>query len=154
MKRTGLNRRAGLSRGSSSELKRSGGLKPLSAKARARRQEDSERVQREGAAFHAAIQGERCVVCGRTAQEALEAGTRHHAHHGVRKEVLKRLGLRELLWDPKNAVCLCEQPCHAEHTSRKRRIQVDRLPDRVWAFAKQHGLLEQLQTEYDGSGLP
>lgn len=122
-------------------------LRALSEKGRRQRDADTAQVKAEGAAFHAAIRGQRCVKCGRTSQEARAAGTRHQAHHVLRQEVLKRLGLREALWDPDSAVCCCE-PCHSAHTSRKERIPYEALPARAIAFAKRHGLLDELDREY------
>lgn len=152
MKRTALTRKTGLERrtplDSRSELKRTP-LKPISDKQRARKREDAARVEAEGAAFHAAILGERCVVCGRTDAQAREkTGYGHQAHHGVRQEVLKRLGLHHLLWDKRNAVCACEEPCHRRHTSRHRRILRAELPERVLAFAVNEGLERELDREY------
>lgn len=123
-------------------------LKALSEKGRRQRDADAAQVRDEGTAFHDAIRGLRCVVCGRTASEARLAGTWHQSHHVVRQEVMRRLGLREQLWCPDAAVCCCEQPCHAEHTSRKRRIPYSALPARAVAFAKRHGLLNELEREY------
>lgn len=148
MKRSGpLKRRKGLERGAS-ELKRTR-LRPLSEKKRQQRAIDSAQAQAEAAAFKAAILGERCVVCGKTEAQAYRAtGLGHEAHHGVRKEVLKRLGLRHLVWDKRNAVCVCEEPCHRRHTTRARRILLSELPERVVAFAVNEGLEEALSREY------
>lgn len=123
-------------------------LKALSEKGRRQRNADQAAVKAGGGAFHAAIKGQRCVKCGRTSSEAREAGTRHQAHHVIRQEVLKRLGLREALWDPDSAVCVCDEPCHRRHSGRQERIPYEVLPARAVAFAKRHGLLNELEREY------
>lgn len=109
-----------------------------------------QRAEREGAgAFRAAIRGERCVVCDRTYDEALKlTGYGHQAHHAIRQQVLRRLGLERLLWEPGNAVATCEEPCHRRHTSRQRRIARSALPARVLEFVGAHGLEVELEREY------
>lgn len=133
---------------SGKQMKRSP-LKKVSKKQQAQRAEASMQARSEGAAFHRQIAGERCAVCARTETAARKAtGLGHQAHHAIRKEVLKRLGLEEHLWDPANAVCLCEEPCHRRHTSRKRRVERAELPQRVFRFVSQLGLETELDREY------
>lgn len=140
MKRTELKRTSTLKRGR---------LKPISDKKRAQKKDDAARVEAEGSAFHAAIKGERCVVCGRTNDEAWQAtGYGHQAHHALPQRVLKRLGLRHLLWDPRNAVCCCTEPCHRRHTDGHAKIPYEALPARALVFCGQFGLLVELRREY------
>jgi hypothetical protein len=124
-------------------------LRPLSEKKRAERAADAAQAEAEGKAFRAAIKGLRCAVCGRTEAEAYaETGLGHEAHHVVRKEVLKRLGLRALLWAPEAAVCLCEEPCHRQHTTRKRRVLRAELPAAALSWAAAWGLADEVALEY------
>lgn len=124
-------------------------LRPVSER-QLLRQSLQQRAEREGAgAFRAAIRGERCVVCDRTSAEALKAtGFGHQAHHAIRQQVLRRLGLELLLWAPGNAVATCEEPCHRRHTNRQRRIPRSALPARVFEFVGAHGLEVELEREY------
>ena len=148
MKRSGPLRRKTPLKASTGLSQRRSRLKPVSDKKQAVRAADAERVAQEGAAFHAAIKGERCVVCGRSKYEAWrETGYGHHSHHAIRQEVLRRLGLRHLLWDTGLAVCVCEEPCHRQHTTRHRRIRLAELPDRCHQFAARHGLEDELAKE-------
>lgn len=131
--------------------------KPLSSRAYFKPISDAQRkrvAEQRGTAearlaFRMEIQGEACVVCGRTeAQAILATGYGHQAHHGIRQEVLKRLHLHAYLWDVRNAVCVCEEPCHRRHTSRLERIRRSELPYRVVEFAQSLGLKEALFREY------
>lgn len=124
-------------------------LKAISEKARRRNTARAAQAAGEAAAFRAAILGHRCIVCGRSQDEAYVAtGHGHEAHHGVRKEVLKRLGLEHLLWEPGNALPLCEEPCHRRHTRRYRRVLRSELPDAFVAWCRANGLLVALEREY------
>jgi hypothetical protein len=115
-------------------------LNPISAKKRAERKSDALRVKAGGLAFAEAIVGKRCVVCGRTAKEAFVAtGCGHQAHHGVAQSWLRRHGMRALLWDVRNSVCVCEEPCHRQHTDGAKRIPIMALPDSVIEFANEVG---------------
>jgi hypothetical protein len=129
-------------------MKRGKRMSPISEKGRDARARAAEQVSREGKAFHDAIRGLRCVVCGRTAAEAREDGTRHQAHHAIRKEVLKRLGLTMHLWSPNLAVCVCEEPCHGQHTRRSKRILRAVLPGHVLQHVRLLGLEDELLKEY------
>lgn len=140
MKRTELKRRTPLERKSQ--------LRPISEKQAAKRADARAAVAEHGGEFHAAIHGERCVVCKKTAAEARAAGTRHQAHHAIRQEVLRRLGLESELWNPKLAVCVCEEPCHRRHTERHQRIRWVALPGRVIAEVFRLGLQLELEKEY------
>lgn len=123
-------------------------LKPISEKGREARAAAARQVGQEGKAFHDAIRGLPCVVCRRTAKEALDAGTRHQAHHAIRQEVLKRMGLRASLWSPNLAVCVCEEPCHGRHTRRVKRIPLAAIPKNVRQYVKLLGLDDELAKEY------
>jgi predicted HNH restriction endonuclease len=123
-------------------------LKPVSDKRAARLEADRGQVEREGGAFRAAIKGKVCVICGRSERESYAAtGFGHQAHHGLSQQLLRRLGLQELLWAPQLAVCVCVS-CHAAHTSRKARIARERLPEPLTAFCREHGLERWLELEY------
>lgn len=75
-------------------------------------------------------------------------------HHAISKQRLKQVcvarGLDQVpvLWDIRNRVILCEQPCHAEHTNRKRPLPRTRLPRSVFEFALELGLTHVLDREY------
>lgn len=98
------------------------------------------------AEFKEAVRGLVCVVCGRTQREAYEAtGYGHEAHHGVRRQVLRRRRLPE--WDPRLAVCLCAEPCHRQVTSTKRRLTRPELPAGLLEFVREHGLEVELERE-------
>jgi hypothetical protein len=125
---------------------------PLRAK---RKKPPSHAEVTEMAGFRNAIFGKRCVVCGANDREArwrnrqehgLEAGLQ--AHHAIRQQVLRKLGLP--VWDVRLAVPVCEEPCHRQHTSRKRRIKEAELPDEVISFVLEHGLQLELEKEYPG----
>lgn len=123
-------------------------LNPISEKQRAKKAEAAARVAEEGAAFRAAIFGLSCVVCGSTAGEARRAGTRHQAHHAISQQRLRKLGLDDWLWDPRLAVCVCEEPCHRRHTSARSRIRRMDLPPAVFDFASEHGIFHVIEREY------
>lgn len=105
------------------------------------------------ASFKAAIGGMACVVCGKTEREALE-WTRDElgyalglqAHHGIRQQVLRRLGLP--LWDERLAVPACSEPCHRRHTQRRERIRRSALPARFLEFVQEFGLELEMEREY------
>lgn len=140
-------RRSPLKRATST-LKRTR-VNPISAKKRKERAADASQAAKEGAAFRRAIENHRCVVCGNNAAEAYAAsGYGHEAHHGIPKSVLKRRGLKHLLWSPSNAICVCAEPCHRQHTQRVKTIPFHRLPFAVYAFAQEHDLLRELEREY------
>lgn len=142
-----LRRRTPLKTGDG-EMKRSS-LKPISDKRRERDAVAAAAAREHGGPFRAIIHGERCVVCNRTEAEAYEeTGWGHQAHHAIRQEVLNRLGLEHLLWFPDNAVCVCEEPCHRQHSQRQRRILRSQLPARVMRFVAVHGLEVALEREY------
>lgn len=108
---------------------------------------------REMAAFKQSIAGKRCVVCGKSEREAMEWAREnlgyalgHQAHHAIRQQVLRRLGLP--LWDRRAAVPVCEEPCHRQHTSRKRRIKRAELPADVSEFVTEYGLQVEFEREY------
>lgn len=98
-------------------------------------------------AFKDAVRGRVCVVCAKSGREAHQlTGMGHESHHGVRRQVLRRLGLPE--WDPRLAVCVCTEPCHRRHTSRHRRILRAELPPALLEFVAEHGLQLELEREY------
>jgi hypothetical protein len=124
---------------------------PLKRGGRLRRRERSPISVEERAAaadFHAHTVCRPCVVCGRTPKEAREAGTRMTAHHAVKQQTLRRLGLP--LWDTRLGVPVCWEPCHRRHTSRHNPIRRSQLPPEVTDFAREHGLEHVLERDYPG----
>lgn len=106
---------------------------------------------------HAVVHGKVCVVCGRMEPECRRGSpgrggvvtvTRLHAHHVVSKQRLRRLGLERLYWDPRNGVAACDDPCHRRHTNARRRIRLAELPPTALDFAREHGLMYDLEREY------
>jgi hypothetical protein len=93
-------------------------------------------------------------VCGRTKLQAFLAGTKLDAHHVVPKQKLKRicksrrLDPVKVVWDVRNRVWVCQQPCHAEHTNAKRRIPRSRLSAAAYEFAREYGVLYVIDREY------
>ena len=111
-------------------------------------------------AFHDAAVKKACVVCGRTDREAragvrvvifgkaVQTVTHLQAHHALSRQRLRRLGLEHLFWDPRNAVAVCEDPCHRRHTSALDRIPLAALPQAALDFADELGLGYALEREY------
>lgn len=105
-------------------------------------------------AFGKATSAARCCVCGRTRYQAWRDGTKLDAHHVIPRERLKkvcsarRLPVTEVLWDRRNRAWVCQQPCHANHTSAHRRIPRSRLPASAIEFAKEYGLLYVIDRQY------
>lgn len=141
-----------------STLRRRRRLRPISKKREAERQRQRELedagyrildvAARDRLLFRRAIHGLRCVVCGRTEGEAYqETGLGHDAHHAVRQEVLKRLHLEALLWEPDLAVPVCITPCHAAHTSRSARIPLGAIPSHTVALCQAAGIYDELVKE-------
>lgn len=106
----------------------------------------------EMAAFKQSIAGKACVVCGATEREALER-TRdelgyalgHEAHHAVKQQTLRKLGLP--VWDVRLAIPLCAEPCHRRVTSRKRALRREEVPAETLAFVQEFGLELVLERE-------
>lgn len=91
--------------------------------------------------FHAEARFQRvCAVCG-------SAGA-FDAHHAVSKQRLKKLGLRHLIYDPRNALRLCDR-CHERYTNRVMKIQTSLLTEQnicfIWQVLKVagHNLLDR-----------
>lgn len=124
-------------------------LRAFSAKRRRRRQVEQRLVAHLGFAFRESIVGLACVVCGRHEMEAVvETGYGHQAHHGLSKKALKKAGLGHLIWDVRNAVCVCEEPCHRRHTDGVAPIRFELLPVSVVRFAAEVGMSMRLEREY------
>jgi 5-methylcytosine-specific restriction endonuclease McrA len=80
--------------------------------------------------FYAEAQFQRtCAVCG--------AAGAFDAHHVVSKQRIKRLSppttLQQLLYDPRNALRLCER-CHSRYTNRVMKINTKLLKDQNICF--------------------
>jgi hypothetical protein len=93
-----------------------------------------------------------CQACG-------YRGPFVEVHHAISRSLLKRLLLKkgqpvtpEVLWDPDNALLLCEDPapnrCHSRHTLAMRRVPRKALRPENWRFARHHDLEWVLITEY------
>lgn len=106
------------------------------------------------AAFGRPPRGTRCVVCGKTRGEAFRAGTKLEAHHVIPKERLKKIaasrGLDKItvVWDTRNRVFACGEPCHAQHTTRFKPIPFRVLPKHVFVFADEYGLRHMIERDY------
>jgi hypothetical protein len=86
-------------------------------------------TQRE--AVHA-LDGGRCVACGKRWSVTAPSLFGWQAHHVVRAVVLRRRGVRPArIRDATYCVLVCHQPCHERHESAARRIPFERLPQRV-----------------------
>ena len=122
---------------------------PLKRGRRIRRRERepiSPEEQALAGAFHAHTVCRPCVVCGRSPREARAAGTRITAHHALKQQTLRRLGLP--LWDTRLGVPVCWEPCHRRHESRKRPIHLAEVPPEVLEFARVHGLEWMVERDY------
>jgi len=65
----------------------------------------------------------------------------------VTQQALRKRGLDAFLWDTRNKVDVCER-AHAAHHNRSRPIPAELLPDSVWAFAADLGLVWYLERYY------
>lgn len=114
----------------------------------------SERERRAMEQFGVVSPRECCAVCGRTKIEAWAAGTKLEAHHVISKQKLKQvcsaraLDVVEVVWDRRNRMCLCGQPCHADHTTAKRRVRRSKLTATHYEFAAEYGLTYVIEREY------
>jgi hypothetical protein len=89
----------------------------------------------------------RCVVCHKNKREAWAAGSRLQAHHVLPAQALKKRGLHEHLWDPRNGVPVCKHD-HENHTTAYRRIPRAALPPGAEEFAAELGLQHLLDAQY------
>lgn len=78
---------------------------------------------------------------------------RQDAHHVIAAKTLKKLGLHEHLWDPRNGIPLgsirggaCH--CHESHENRMHPIPLSKLPPAALEFAREHGLEWRLERLY------
>jgi hypothetical protein len=130
-------------------LRRFKRIGPVSEKQRRRREARARQRAAEGRAFRLAIVGRVCIVCGRDEWDAFAAtGHGHQSHHGIRQQVLRRLGVDALMFAPRLAICVCEEPCHRQHTTRKRRILRAELPADFVRWCEENGLVRELEREY------
>lgn len=91
-----------------------------------------------------------CAVCG-------SAGA-FHAHHIVSKQRLRKEGLVHRLYDPRNALRLCEgldtNHCHMEHEKGNLVIPTEKLPAEVMCFIWETlGVAGQNLLERDYTGI-
>jgi hypothetical protein len=97
------------------------------------------------ASFRAEAQFQRvCAVCGNPGE--------FDAHHVVAKQTLKKRGLVHRLYDPRNALRLCDR-CHAEETACTLKVDTSELTDDnicfVWEVLKEAGQ-NYLERHYTG----
>lgn len=85
-----------------------------------------------------------CAACGGTGP--------FDAHHVVARARLKRMGLTHRLWDPRNALRLCDR-CHERYTNRVLVIETASLTDDnicfLWEVLKEAGQ-NYLERHYTG----
>lgn len=86
-----------------------------------------------------------CAVCGRTAREP---GVTIQAHHVITQQQLRLKGLADWAWDRRNGMAVCENPCHAQHTTAFKRISYGCLSADNIAFVEEHGLENALERQY------
>lgn len=76
-----------------------------------------------------------CSVTGRRAKRPSDRS--FHAHHPLPKDELRRRGLYEHVWDPRNGVWV-DATLHMDHEhGSNRKIPRTALPASVWNFARQ-----------------
>lgn len=136
----GLRRKSGLSR-SSAGLRPSDGLrrgkgpagrsKPLRASRRRRPPEGPLSPEDYGRAVWR-LDGGRSIFSG------LPVPSGAIPHHPLPKQILRKRGLFQLVWDPRNGVLLTDAE-HAAHESRSRTVPYERLPARCREFAEELG---------------
>lgn len=75
---------------------------------------------------------------------------RQDAHHVIPAKTLKKLGLHEHLWDPRNGIPLGRGACHCHesHENRMHPIPLSKLPPAALEFAREHGLEWRLERLY------
>lgn len=89
---------------------------------------------------HRVLATGRCVMCG--------GGTRLHAHHIVRAQVMKRHGLpAETVYHPLAGIPVCER-CHAQHHAWAARIPRHLIRAESVTFLQACGLAGEFDREY------
>lgn len=71
------------------------------------------------------------------------------AHHVITQQHLRKHGLAEFLWDPRDGTAVCEG-AHRRHHSGRDRIEITRLPLRCVKFAQELGLDWYIDRYYIG----
>jgi len=69
------------------------------------------------------------------------------ACHLIPKSALKKRGLKEYFWDPRNALGACYK-AHRRSDAGLERFPVERIPDAAWDFATELGLDYMLENLY------
>lgn len=128
--RAPLKRTAGLAR---TEMKRVGGLKRVGMKRKPRKPRPPEgpMTPQEWKLEVFTRQGFRCAVTRKPLD--LE---RDDAHHPLDKSELRKRGHFDRVWDSRNSIGVLAR-VHERHTTGARRITRDKLPPRVWEFARE-----------------
>lgn len=68
-------------------------------------------------------------------------------HHLIAQHALRKRGLHEFLWDKRNRLAVCDAAHHRHHT-RCAPLPRSVLPDSVFEFAEELGLLWLLEKTY------
>ncbi len=68
-------------------------------------------------------------------------------HHAIPKTNLKKLGLKDYIWDERNGVALCGYH-HPRHTAYKQRLPRRLLPEKVYDFCRELRIEWLLDLEY------
>lgn len=79
-----------------------------------------------------------CAVCGRGATmnvDGVKIPNPWQAHHVVEKQKLRAEGRMDVVWDIRNSLRLCEEPCHGRHTRGSERVGLSVLTDDNYEFA-------------------
>jgi len=69
------------------------------------------------------------------------------AAHLIPKQALRRRGLHEYVWDPRNGIGACER-AHRRSDSGLERFPVEVIPESAWEFARELGLEWYLEKLY------
>lgn len=158
MKRSGpLKRNTPFKRGGSlrtnAPLKRPGTLSRAKKLVSRRKpsMDDAERLNALRWFTHAMyVDGQQKSVC---AVGGPEHGSSLEVHHIVPKQILKREGFTDRLWDDRNALVLCRH-CHARHEHAVLRVPFAVLTVQAQEFADELSLGWVLERYYDTKEAP
>ncbi len=71
--------------------------------------------------------------------DPFDCGGDVQAHHVITQQQLRKHGLDEFRWDPRNGMAVCDR-AHDRHHAGVSRIPLDVVPARCKAFATENGL--------------
>jgi hypothetical protein len=103
--------------------------------------------------WHAHVTSRPCVMCQAfpPSRELFAARRpdflRRTGHHLVPQQVLRRLHLEHLLWDPRNGLCLCAYH-HGQHEVFAQRVPRELVPERAGEFAEEIDLGWLIERDY------